>query len=304
MQLLHGELGSPQAALAVRGPARFYYDKATYTGVHRNGGPSTLGSAKWSRDLRGGGGKEFVSHGSLRVGRPQTDLYAAAAAPVRGGSRSPSPPRPCSSRGGTNAAAAHAHCGRSSLKNSIRRPSSGCAFYGSAATSASSSPRSETGYAASAGRPQRASLGPERFFYDKSTYTGVHKHGGPSTVDRDTVVADISEITRTHLKNGSTRLVVPRATGEITRTPLMVSPIDPCEVVGWSDEPVSFCGGFLDEAVFGRGQRAVPLSPGRAGRADDWDTKALPLSPGRAGQAQCRSSETDCTRRARIRLAA
>ena len=25
--------------------------------------------------------------------------------------------------------------------------------------------------------------GPERFFYDRSTYTGVHKNGGPSTVD-------------------------------------------------------------------------------------------------------------------------
>uniref|UniRef100_A0A0G4FG65 Uncharacterized protein n=1 Tax=Chromera velia CCMP2878 TaxID=1169474 RepID=A0A0G4FG65_9ALVE len=24
--------------------------------------------------------------------------------------------------------------------------------------------------------------GPERFFYDKSTYTGVHNHGGPSTM--------------------------------------------------------------------------------------------------------------------------
>jgi len=38
------------------------------------------------------------------------------------------------------------------------------------------------------GRPQSQSRrgelrGPERFFYDKSTYTGVHQHGGPSTLD-------------------------------------------------------------------------------------------------------------------------
>ena len=26
--------------------------------------------------------------------------------------------------------------------------------------------------------------GPERFFYDKSSYTGVHAKGGPSTIDR------------------------------------------------------------------------------------------------------------------------
>lgn len=31
------------------------------------------------------------------------------------------------------------------------------------------------------GRP--ASRGPERFFYDRSTYTGVHQHGGPSSID-------------------------------------------------------------------------------------------------------------------------
>jgi hypothetical protein len=39
-------------------------------------------------------------------------------------------------------------------------------------------------------RPRRASVGsvrefkgPERFFYDKSSYTGVHKKGGPITLD-------------------------------------------------------------------------------------------------------------------------
>merc|ERR1712176_217893 len=28
-----------------------------------------------------------------------------------------------------------------------------------------------------------ASYGPERFFYDKASYTGVHRHGGPSILD-------------------------------------------------------------------------------------------------------------------------
>eukprot|EP00438_Fugacium_kawagutii_P001916 Skav200025 [mRNA] locus=scaffold225:22533:24717:+ [translate_table: standard] len=29
-------------------------------------------------------------------------------------------------------------------------------------------------------RPVSSLKGPERFFYDKSSYTGTHKHGGPS----------------------------------------------------------------------------------------------------------------------------
>mmetsp|Transcript_12959 Transcript_12959/g.22488 ORF Transcript_12959/g.22488 Transcript_12959/m.22488 type:complete len:159 (+) Transcript_12959:45-521(+) len=33
--------------------------------------------------------------------------------------------------------------------------------------------------------------GPERFFYDKTTYTGVHTCGGPSTVCKDSFVASL-----------------------------------------------------------------------------------------------------------------
>merc|ERR1711988_1541005 len=36
--------GQKKAAAAVRGPERFYYDKSTYTGTHRNGGPDVLGN--------------------------------------------------------------------------------------------------------------------------------------------------------------------------------------------------------------------------------------------------------------------
>jgi len=32
-------------------------------------------------------------------------------------------------------------------------------------------------------RETRRTRGPERFFYDKSSYTGVHTRGGPSTLD-------------------------------------------------------------------------------------------------------------------------
>ncbi|CAK9058853.1 unnamed protein product [Durusdinium trenchii] len=33
--------------------------------------------------------------------------------------------------------------------------------------------------------------GPERFFYDKTTYTGVHTCGGPSTVCKDSFLASL-----------------------------------------------------------------------------------------------------------------
>mmetsp|Transcript_64477 Transcript_64477/g.106822 ORF Transcript_64477/g.106822 Transcript_64477/m.106822 type:complete len:266 (-) Transcript_64477:266-1063(-) len=36
---------------------------------------------------------------------------------------------------------------------------------------------------ASQSRGRREVSGPERFFYDRSTYTGVHQHGGPSCID-------------------------------------------------------------------------------------------------------------------------
>merc|ERR1719242_2166647 len=36
--------GTKKAATAVRGPERFFYDKSTYTGTHRNGGPDVLGN--------------------------------------------------------------------------------------------------------------------------------------------------------------------------------------------------------------------------------------------------------------------
>ncbi|CAE7469644.1 unnamed protein product [Symbiodinium microadriaticum] len=35
---------------------------------------------------------------------------------------------------------------------------------------------------AQVGRPGRVPVGPERFFYDKSTYTGTHSNGGPERV--------------------------------------------------------------------------------------------------------------------------
>mmetsp|Transcript_22915 Transcript_22915/g.52523 ORF Transcript_22915/g.52523 Transcript_22915/m.52523 type:complete len:193 (+) Transcript_22915:87-665(+) len=45
-----------------------------------------------------------------------------------------------------------------------------------------------------------APTGPEKFFYDHSTYTGVHTHGGPSVDDRDG--KDFSQVTRAGINHG------------------------------------------------------------------------------------------------------
>eukprot|EP00408_Alexandrium_pacificum_P059099 CAMPEP_0171174908 /NCGR_PEP_ID=MMETSP0790-20130122/10964_1 /TAXON_ID=2925 /ORGANISM="Alexandrium catenella, Strain OF101" /LENGTH=428 /DNA_ID=CAMNT_0011639785 /DNA_START=147 /DNA_END=1430 /DNA_ORIENTATION=+ len=47
-------------------------------------------------------------------------------------------------------------------------------------------------------KPAHRMVGPERFFYDKSSYTGVHTHGGPSNIGGglEDQCNDLSEITR------------------------------------------------------------------------------------------------------------
>lgn len=58
----------------------------------------------------------------------------------------------------------------------------------------------------------RTVYGPERFFYDESTFTGVHRHGGPSTIDKCgvTMFSHLSEMTRPHLKSGGGTFVSSR----------------------------------------------------------------------------------------------
>lgn len=48
--------------------------------------------------------------------------------------------------------------------------------------------------------------GPERFFYDRSTYTGTHRHGGPSFVGnglpKEEGYGDLSDlVNRTHVQD-------------------------------------------------------------------------------------------------------
>eukprot|EP00434_Breviolum_minutum_P026150 symbB.v1.2.023119.t2/scaffold2087.1/size89970/4 len=59
------------------------------------------------------------------------------------------------------------------------------------------SPKRATAHSSSKGKPTSESWrlcrrrGPERFFYDKTTYTGVHTCGGPNTVCKDNFIASL-----------------------------------------------------------------------------------------------------------------
>jgi len=150
---------SPKDEDQVVGPERFFYDTNTYTGVHKNGGPTThdpremndsacfdhyVGSLR--PHLRGQG----IGIGTgLQVERPSPVLMTPAptldstfvpATTLLGCSTSPTSPQ-------TSLSASHCHAG----------PPPPVAA--------------------------REDVGPERFFHDTSTYTGVHRHGGPTHVD-------------------------------------------------------------------------------------------------------------------------
>lgn len=143
------------ATRPLKGPERFFYDKSSYTGTHARGGPEHVpkGAGTASADAV----KRPDVCTEVRRGHDVEDVRASpmeAGPTLLSGSSTLSKPssllqaRP-SSRGAGSA--------RPSSRGSIKRSSSrgvGC------------------------GRM----VGPERFFYDKSSYTGTHANGGPSSV--------------------------------------------------------------------------------------------------------------------------
>mmetsp|Transcript_140364 Transcript_140364/g.269200 ORF Transcript_140364/g.269200 Transcript_140364/m.269200 type:complete len:265 (+) Transcript_140364:83-877(+) len=75
-----------------------------------------------------------------------------------------------------------------SLRHSMYYEASNSTSLGRPAFAAQKPSRSKTPTSLQPRRPasqsrSREVSGPERFFYDRSTYTGVHQHGGPSCID-------------------------------------------------------------------------------------------------------------------------
>jgi len=198
--LLEGMRGS-RSANRVMGPERFFYDKSTYTGTHVRGGPErvpkgagTSSNQTWKRPTSGVGTR-----------LPVVDVRENARDRPSSGCRSQSVPRltltPASS---TAVAVQVATPSRSSAPWStepfdaspqpLSRPMTplraGTALSGpktplrSVSTPPGARVRAEASEQGAAPKDAKRLVGPERFFYDKSSYTGTHAKGGPESVPK------------------------------------------------------------------------------------------------------------------------
>lgn len=145
-------------ATATGGAEKFFYDQSGYTGTHARGGPSAAGSGvarDGYADLSGLINRDHVQDDAMN--RRKQD---GAAGDVESQQRRTSDAGMALLRNAMSMADAEA-----------RPPSAKAAPKAAAAGAAKVAPK-----AASA-------RGPERFFYDKNSYTGVHKAGGPTNLD-------------------------------------------------------------------------------------------------------------------------
>lgn len=134
---VHSALGSMGATGSVVGPERFYYDKSTYTGTHRHGGPTVMGGGVSIGDVVRDSdlvNREVVLEDALHRKKSNGNLPVLL--------------------GGEKGDEAHTrgqqHAEEKGPRRSLRRP--------------------------------KSPVGPERFYYDKSTYTGTHRNGGPTNI--------------------------------------------------------------------------------------------------------------------------
>jgi len=125
------------------GPERFFYDKSSYTGTHANGGPDHVA-------------KGLGTSRDQTWKRPSQEMDDLARVTLLSG-QAPSPMK--------HEMLPDVLPYRSPRPSSSGRPSSRGASVGRPASRGPARP-----------------VGPERFFYDRSTYTGCHSKGGPSSV--------------------------------------------------------------------------------------------------------------------------
>jgi len=134
----------------VYGPERFYHDRSTWGGTHKNGGPSTIDSFRV--DLSQHLDRSEADVRGVKIAMSRDDVRNAAR---NGGSARDLMAMRTRSAGGVPAGAAEFPFARKEvILDDFPEP-----LY--------------PGYV--------------RHFHDKSTYTGVHKNGGPSTVDSFTI---------------------------------------------------------------------------------------------------------------------
>lgn len=214
------------------GPERFFYDRRTYTGVHKKDRPGP-------KDPEG----TAIARQRSLSSAPSTPRGSTAAS--EGGLSSPKrrdsawygPERffyeertytGVHKRGGPEtldlkASGQVAHLSQITRPNLMKEPEGAAAARQRSRSLCSESPRGAStprhSIAASEGglfsptRQGPARYGPKRFFYESSTYTGVWKNGGPTVLEekKEEVVNDISEILRPNLAQGSTGPVISSA---------------------------------------------------------------------------------------------
>eukprot|EP00439_Symbiodinium_sp_Y106_P073213 s271_g13.t1 len=140
------------------GPERFFYDQKTYTGVHKNGSPTTVEKEVVTQILR---------DPSPRSARSRSASVASVSPRARAASTSMTPRA-------------------SGVYNSFKLVSP-----------VGDSPRRRTIAGELAEDSTRYGYGPERFFYDQSTYTGTHRQGGPQVAEPPEPVRKASTMTMT-----------------------------------------------------------------------------------------------------------
>lgn len=213
-----------------RGPDRFFYDKSTYTGVHRYGGPShidTGGRNLWADlsemtrgGLRSGGGTFISSKGNaltkvaipaslnMSFGGADSVHSYSQVTQARCDSRQRTPsrgPSPCAS---PTRSRSSSYDRRRDAEEPLGAAENADQFLQSD-TGVDTERRLKNALLALRGGDQRGASGgggPDRFFHDTSTYTGTHRHGGPRTNDTGGVsqFAHLSEMTRPGLRSGGT----------------------------------------------------------------------------------------------------
>eukprot|EP00929_Paragymnodinium_shiwhaense_P083051 TRINITY_DN4409_c0_g1_i1.p2 TRINITY_DN4409_c0_g1~~TRINITY_DN4409_c0_g1_i1.p2 ORF type:complete len:278 (-),score=40.57 TRINITY_DN4409_c0_g1_i1:417-1181(-) len=152
---LSGE-GRRSSSKGMYGPERFFYDRNSYTGTHAKGGPEHVakgvGSGSdvgWKRPVE----RELVSRGASK--ESTTSAGGPTLLPRRGGQSA------------------------SDAVRDMMDSAKPAEFKSAQAAGPDPGALARQG---SAGRLSRRLVGPERFFYDKSTYTGCHTRGGPVSV--------------------------------------------------------------------------------------------------------------------------
>eukprot|EP00933_Yihiella_yeosuensis_P061587 TRINITY_DN64409_c0_g1_i1.p1 TRINITY_DN64409_c0_g1~~TRINITY_DN64409_c0_g1_i1.p1 ORF type:complete len:509 (-),score=102.88 TRINITY_DN64409_c0_g1_i1:354-1880(-) len=135
------------------GPERFFYDRSTYTGTHKHGGPTTAG--------------DVITVAGL-VNRDRQSMRR----------RRGFHPQPSQCRRSASLPTFLSLSDRQSQQSSqaVHKP-----FVPPTGPGPIDSQGSDGGHEdLHRHEEQELPLGPERFFYDRSTYTGTHRHGGPT----------------------------------------------------------------------------------------------------------------------------